>query len=579
MKHVLATATAALLMSSVCSAGTRTWDGKYDTQQIEVTVVYFVPADRRPLVDWRDRIAYFCGRLKQFHAREFQGQSSLQTIVHPTPLISESTTRILRAGDVNALCFRTLGEVDRRTNFAQEEEHQAFPILLVLSDINWKPLDDFYRLRPQDGKFVFEGIVNKGQHYPGARSGGSRATYLADRGVGWGLVSADGWRVPYRGSDNVPYHEGCGHTVGLPHPEPINDSVMGAAQYRGWLSESWLDKEQKIRLGWEPEAPADDPQTVLFTTFRALPQPVVPQPGQKALLKLNWPDGAKVSSLRVRFQTAIDGPWMESPQQWVGDAPETAVVATFDRETPVSYRVDATLNNGTTAELWGYFQVLSKPGHLLLPRSLSPDLIVRRTAAGDTDVVASFPENATDLLALVDPATCWTLGEWSKADGVLQSPKRLGARLELPYSPPEEYRLTLIVEPLDSPHGLILGLRGGDQRFVSLFNFARGEIPLSAIENIDGRNVGNETTFAGSLFRVGQLSQVIVDVRRESVTMSVDGRTIVNWKGNPERLSLSDYWDTPQKTALFVGAYDCRYRFHRITLETVSGKGRVLAGE
>ncbi|MCP4785034.1 MAG: hypothetical protein GY903_17590 [Fuerstiella sp.] len=69
---------------------------------------------------------------------------------------------------------------------------------------------------------------------------------------------------------------------GLPHPEPINDSVMGAVQYRGWLSESWLDKEQKLRLGWEPEAPADDPQTVLFTTFRALPQPVVPQPGQPA---------------------------------------------------------------------------------------------------------------------------------------------------------------------------------------------------------------------------------------------------------------------------------------------------------
>ncbi len=194
-------------------------------------------------------------------------------------------------------------------------------------------------------------------------------------------------------------------------------------------------------------------------------------------------------------------------------------------------------------------------------------------------MVASLPEQETDLLALADPATCWTNGEWSKVDGVLQSPKRPGARLELPYSPPEEYRLMLIVEPLDSPHGVILGLRGGDHRFVSLFNFARGEVPLSAIENIDGRNVGNETTFAGQLFREGQMSQVIVDVRTDSVAMSVDGRTIVNWKGNPERLSLSDYWDTPQKTALFLGAYDCRYRFHRITLETVSGTGRVLTGE
>jgi hypothetical protein len=57
MKHVLVTAVA-LLVSSVCNAGTKTWDGKYDTQNIEVTVVYFVPAGRRPLTDWRDRVDY-----------------------------------------------------------------------------------------------------------------------------------------------------------------------------------------------------------------------------------------------------------------------------------------------------------------------------------------------------------------------------------------------------------------------------------------------------------------------------------------------------------------------------------------
>ncbi|HIF00801.1 MAG TPA: hypothetical protein EYG03_14660 [Planctomycetes bacterium] len=199
MKHVFALATAALLLSSVCPAGTRTWDGKYDTQKIEVTVVYFVPADRRPLTDWRDRVDYFCGRIQQFHAREFQGQSSLQTIVHPTPLKSKSTTRVLRAAGADPIFFNTLQEVDRQLKFAQPlGERQAFPILLVLSDINWKPLDDFYRLRPQDGKFAFEGIVTKGQHYPGARSGGSRATYLAGRRKGQFAASAfsDGYRWP-----------------------------------------------------------------------------------------------------------------------------------------------------------------------------------------------------------------------------------------------------------------------------------------------------------------------------------------------------------------------------------------------
>jgi hypothetical protein len=149
----------------------------------------------------------------------------------------------------------------------------------------------------------------------------------------------------------------------------------------------------------------------------------------------------------------------------------------------------------------------------------------------------------------------------------------------LPYSPPAEYRLTLIVEPLDDPNGLILGQRSDGHRFVTLFNYAVGEDYLSAIEDIDGRNVGNETTFSGKPFEKGRLSQAIVTVRNDGVTMSVDGRTVVNWHGEPRRLSLSDYWRTPDEQALFIGAYDCRYRFHRITIEPLSGKGRLLGGE
>ncbi|MCH5373219.1 MAG: hypothetical protein JJ992_04540, partial [Planctomycetes bacterium] len=65
-------------------------------------------------------------------------------------------------------------------------------------------------------------------------------------------------------------------------------------------------------------------------------------------LKLDWPDGAKVRSLNVRFQTSMDGPWVDVPQSWDGKAPEAASLGPFDRETPVSYRVDAELTDGAT---------------------------------------------------------------------------------------------------------------------------------------------------------------------------------------------------------------------------------------
>ncbi len=104
------------------------------------------------------------------------------------------------------------------------------PILLVLSEINWRELDDFRRTRLVDGVATFDGSIDAdGRHFPGAESGGSRARYLPEEGVGLGLVSGDGWRVPYSGSDCAVYHEGVGHSVGLFHPKPEDHSVMGRA--------------------------------------------------------------------------------------------------------------------------------------------------------------------------------------------------------------------------------------------------------------------------------------------------------------------------------------------------------------
>ncbi|MGA0039601.1 MAG: hypothetical protein ACO3NZ_07115 [Pirellulales bacterium] len=547
------------------ASATTTWDGRHETDRIDVTVVYFVPSDRDPLPDWRDRVDYYCRRIEQFHEVEFQGLSTLTTQVIAEPLVSKRTTAQLRQGDGDAIFFTTLRETAERLAFANGQR-DGFPVLLVLSEINWRPLDDFYRVKPTDTGFVFEGNFNRGEHFPGATSGGARATYLADRGVGWGLVSADGWRVPYRGSDCVIYHEGCGHTVGLPHPEPGNGSVMSLGQYQGWISESWLDKEQKIRLGWEPQDRPATPQQQLFRGFRAVPEPKIPTPGQPVALQLRWPSEVEVTSVRVRYQTSLHSPWVDVPQTWEGRTPQQATLPPFDRETPVSYRIDVETADGSSAELWGYFQVRTDPTQPLLPPRASLDIAGPPTPLA----IAERVGQATDLLAGLDLADCWQQGDWTLEDGTLTSPKMYGARLQLPAQPPQAYRLIAIVEPLDPPNGLILGQRLGTNRCVSLFGYSVAGQQLTAIENIDGRNVGNETTHRGDVFRQNQLSQVIVTVGSGRVQMAVDGQTVVDWQGTPEQLSLSDYWQTPDATSLFLGSYDCRYRFHRLSLEPLA---------
>jgi hypothetical protein len=227
-----------------------------------------------------------------------------------------------------------------------------------MSDINWRELDDFRRLRFVDGVPQHEGYVSgEGRHFPGAESGGARALYDPGQHCGLGLVSADGWRVPYGGSDCVVYHEGLGHTLGLPHPEPINDSVMGTAQYVFAINQTWLDRDQKEKMGWQPTKSSPDRDRDLFTTFSAIMYPAAPVVGQDIILKFTWPEDAQLRKLSVAVQTDLFGPWHELPCASNSVPQAQMTLGSFEQPTPVSYRVRVELMDGQRTEIWNYFQV------------------------------------------------------------------------------------------------------------------------------------------------------------------------------------------------------------------------------
>lgn len=549
-----------------------TWDGRHAIGVIDATLVYFVPADRTPLADWAERLGWFAERITRFHAREFAGQSRVRVTVHPRPVVSALPTRLVRAGDASAVFDRTLREVEAAVGFGAAAD--GFPVLVVLSDVNWRPLDDFSRQEPVPGGWRFAGsLADDGSHVPGARAGGSRAVYLADAGKGWGLVSADGWRVPMRGSDCVVYHEGIGHAIGLPHTDPLDGSVMGLGQYRGWLGESWVDESQKRRLGWQPPGRPAERGADLLGGFRALPRPATPRPGEAVALALERPAGAALATGRVEVQTSLRGPWVTLPL--TGSQLDEGLVplGSFDRPGGVAYRVRVATAPGAAAgeaaEVWGYFQVRAEPA--VPPVPVEVDAADRRPADTDVETVA-----AVELLPLIDPRRP-VLGDWQAepaAEGgepALVSPRAFGARIEIPHAPPPAYRLTVVATPLDEPHGLVLGQRSPAGRFVVLLDFRLGDARASALENVDGRNVqSNPTRCDGPVFRRGRPALVVCTVRGDGVEVQVDGRTLIDWRGDPARLSLADYWATPDAGRLFLGTYDCRYRFQRVTLEPLA---------
>jgi hypothetical protein len=346
-----------LLAAADVAAQPTTYDGRHGIANIDLTVVYFVPKDRTPLPDWKDRVSYYVRRVTAFHQRELDGISKLHVTVPPQPVVSEQTTAYFRRGNQDRTFFDTMDDIKALLPWKPDRE-TGYPLLLVLSDINWRELDDFRRVRIVEGQPVHEGhVAADGRHFPGAESGGARATYIADPGYGMGLVSGDGWRVPYSGSDCVAYHEGLGHSIGLPHPDPIDDSVMGTGQYHFWINETNLNRTQKLKLGWQPLAVEPDRSGDLFTHFTALPQPTVPKPNEPVTLSFRWPKGASVKSLAVRVQTELEGQWTTVKTDAKGKPPETVSLGKFDHATPVSYRIDVELDDGQTTELWGYFQV------------------------------------------------------------------------------------------------------------------------------------------------------------------------------------------------------------------------------
>ncbi len=227
--------------------------------------------------------------------------------------------------------------------------------------------------------------------------------------------------------------------------------------------------------------------------------------------------------------------------------------------------------------VYWYSQALQKATGLLRVRAEKrieeADALASESAAKQALQGGSPP---VDLLALVDVKRDAVAGQWTLQNRRLDSPKYFGARIELPYQSPDEYRLAVIAQPLDEPNALVLGLRLGRHRFMANLNYTTPDGTFSQLEHAGGAAAAMNK---GAVFKKGRPSQVICTIRKGVVQVSVDGRDVIAWRGDSEKLSLTDYWNTPNQNALFLGAYDCRYRIYSATLKPLSGIGRPLIGE
>ena len=132
--------------------------------------------------------------------------------------------------------------------------------------------------------------------------------------------------------------------------------------------------------------------------------------------------------------------------------------------------------------------------------------------------------------------------------------------------------MTAIVEPLDNPFSLLLGQRLGGNRFLVTLAY-NGK---NGIELVDGLSLdaANPTIIEANLLTQNKRSEIIVTVREKSVDVSVDGREVIKWTGDASSLSANH--ESPNAEALMLHTNGCRYRIHRLSIEPLSGAGRIL---
>jgi hypothetical protein len=180
---------------------------------------------------------------------------------------------------------------------------------------------------------------------------------------------------------------------------------------------------------------------------------------------------------------------------------------------------------------------------------------------------------AVDLLALIDAKKDSVRGGWELDKGALACVRpEAAARVQIPYVPPDEYDVTIVAERTAGVEAINVGLVKDDIKFHMVVDGWATQGYFSALSLIDKKYGNeNETRRPGGLLTNGRPSTIVCTVRTGLLKMTVDGKQIFEWTGDVRRLSNYFVLNTPHPRALYLSAWDSKYRFSKIVLTPVSG--------
>ncbi|HLF93455.1 MAG TPA: protein kinase, partial [Planctomycetota bacterium] len=187
-------------------------------------------------------------------------------------------------------------------------------------------------------------------------------------------------------------------------------------------------------------------------------------------------------------------------------------------------------------------------------------------------------KHAYNLMSLIEFPKSAVWGTWTVQDGKLLSDREPFARLEVPYSPPEEYDVRLIFSRLSGSGevSLILPVRGRRSFSVdlggwrntanSLQAFRGTRRPDHAASSVSARALENDRPY-----------ELVVLVRKDGVRAKLDGAEFLPGKVDVNDLSLDPCWALRTANVFGLGTNESPTVFQRLDLVTLSGQGSKVA--
>jgi hypothetical protein len=176
----------------------------------------------------------------------------------------------------------------------------------------------------------------------------------------------------------------------------------------------------------------------------------------------------------------------------------------------------------------------------------------------------------TDLLRLVDVQKHTRQGAWvQKGKSVISVPGGF-AVLQIPFEPPEEYVLEMTVQRISGKNDFQIGVVVDNARCQVVIDGWNGTI--TGLSYLNGRSaLDNETTHRGPVLPDAKPAKIRTTVRKGFVSMAVDGRTVISWKGDPKQLSSEDL-GIPLKSPFIAVQKGGAYKVESMRLAVPSGK-------